>query len=166
MSSVVRKATSKDISAIANLLISNWKQSYRGLLPDIFLDKLDLDYGIQKWQSFIAKEDHHIYVAYERDVFLGFGAFYDDSEINNCLYIASLHVSEASRGKGIGTRLIAKIKDDALQNEYNQMSICIITGNDGAKNLYTKLGAQHYKFFVDDIDGTATESEKLVWQSI
>ncbi len=46
------------------------------------------------------------------------------------------------------------------------MSICIVKGNDNAKNIYERLGAVHYKDFIDDFGGTKSNSQKLIWKDL
>lgn len=166
MSIIIREAQSDDVNSIAGLLISNWQKTYKGLLPDDYLNGMDINYGKDKWLTFLNQDEHTILVAYQGNIFLGFGAFHRDDEIRDCLYLSSLHISEESRGKGIGTRLIQAIGNYAFQNKYACISICIIKGNEKAKNLYIKLGAIHYKDFTDDIDGIEVESEKLIWNNL
>ena len=43
------------------------------------------------------------------------------------------------------------------------MGVCIVKGNDHARELYTKLGAEHYQDKVDDFTGETSYSEILVW---
>ena len=147
---VIRQANKFDIELIAKLCIENWKKVYIGLLPNEFLNNLDVSDGINKWQEYLGKEKTMIFVAYDDWQFLGFSACKEDDEIENCLYLDSLHVSENSRGKGIGTKLINTVGGYAFSQGYNFMSICIIKGNSTAKNLYEKLGAKHYKYLALD----------------
>ncbi|WP_160687104.1 GNAT family N-acetyltransferase [Clostridium sp. C2-6-12] len=163
---VIRKANDSDIELIANLYIENWKKTYRGLLSNEFLNSLKVSDGIQKWQEYLKKERHMIFVAYEDEKFLGFSACKEDDEIESCLYLDSLHVSEASRGKGIGTKLINTVGHYAYSQGYKCMSICIVKGNSNAKILYEKLGATHYKDFIDYFGGTQSNSEKLIWDNL
>lgn len=163
---IIRKANDSDIESIANLYIGNWKTTYKGLLPDELLSSLKLRDGIQKWQEYLKKERHMIFVAYEDEKFFGFSACKDDDEIESCLYLDSLHVSEASRGKGIGTKLINTVGFYAYGQGYKSMSICIVKGNSNAKILYEKLGAKHYKDFIDYFGSTKSNSEKLIWDNL
>lgn len=163
---VIRKANDSDIELITNLYIGNWKKTYKGLLPNEFLNSLKVSDGIQKWQEYLGKERYMIFVAYEEKKFLGFSACKEDDEIEHCLYLDSLHVSEASRGKGIGTKLLNTVGDYAYNQGYKCMSICIVKGNSNAKDLYEKLGAKHYKDFIDYFGSTETNSEKLIWDNL
>ena len=159
----IRKASIEDIENIAELYISNWKETYKDMLSSDYLDQLNVQYGIEKWSEFLEKDEHWIYVAYDGDDFLGFGACSPDSEIEGCLYMDSLHICPESQGKGLGTKTTQRIREYALESGYTRMSVCIVRGNDGARDLYLKLGAKHYSYFTDDFDGTKSNSEKLLW---
>ena len=162
----IREANAEDMELIANLYVMNWKKTYVGLLPDNFLNGLTVNDGINKWQEYLTKEKHRIFVAYENENFLGFSACKEDEELKNCLYLDSLHVSESSRGKGVGTKLINKVGSYAYIKGYEHMSICIVKGNDNAKRIYEKMGAKHYKDFIDYFGDTESNSEKLIWNNL
>ena len=162
----IREANAEDMELIANLYVMNWKKTYVGLLPDNFLNGLTVNDGINKWQEYLTKEKHRIFVAYENENFWGFSACKEDEELKNCLYLDSLHVSESSRGKGVGTKLINTVGSYAYIKGYEHMSICIVKGNDNAKNIYERLGAVHYKDFIDDFGGTKSNSQKLIWNNL
>ena len=93
----IREATNADVASIAKLYTENWKETYKDLLPDEFLDHLNFEDSKQKWGSYLLEKGHKIFVAYEKEVFLGFSACKEDDEIQNCLYLDSLHVSKAAR---------------------------------------------------------------------
>ena len=162
----IREANAEDMELIANLYVINWKKTYVGLLPDNFLNGLTVNDGINKWQEYLTKEKHRIFVAYENENFLGFSACKEDEELKNCLYLDSLHVSESSRGKGVGTKLINTVGSYAYIKGYEHMSICIVKGNDKAKRIYEKMGAKHYKDFIDYFGDTESNSEKLIWNNL
>lgn len=159
----IREASIEDIENIAELYISNWKATYKDMLSSDYLDQLTVQYGIDKWSEFLKEDEHRIFVAYDGDDFLGFGACSPDSEIEDCLYMDSLHICPELQGKGIGTKLTKRIRDYALDNGCTRMSVCIVRGNDSARDLYLKLGAKHHSYFTDDFDGTKSNSEKLLW---
>ena len=162
----IREANAEDMELIANLYVMNWKKTYVGLLQDNFLNGLTVNDGINKWQEYLTKEKHRIFVAYENENFLGFSACKEDEELKNCLYLDSLHVSESSRGKGVGTKLINTVGSYAYIKGYEHMSICIVKGNDNAKRIYEKMGAKHYKDFIDYFGDTESNSEKLIWNNL
>lgn len=163
---LIREAQSGDIQNIARLYTANWKTTYRGLLPDEYLSRLDILYAADKWSSFLKQPDHRGFVACDGSQFCGFGACSPDHELENCMYLDSLHVSMGAQGKGIGTRLIQRIGRYAAGVGYTRMSVCIVRGNDRARNLYSRLGAVHDSYFVDDFGDARSQSEKLLWMDL
>lgn len=166
MNTIIKKAGIEDIGSIAKLYISNWKEVYKGLLPDEFLNHLNIQDRKKKWKTFMEKEKHSIFVAYQENEFLGFTSCKIDDEIENCMYLDSLQVTKQSRGKGIGSKLLSTVGHYSYLCGYKKMSICIVKGNDNARKLYEKLGAKHYKDFIDDFQGTKSQSEKLLWPDL
>ena len=160
----IRKATKKDIDNIAELYVSNWRETYRGLVSDEYLDGMTLEYAVNKWKYHVRSTGKLILAAYEEERFAGFAACSPDMEIADCLFLASLHISPEYRSRGIGSALIRECLQYAGTNGFTSMSITVINGNDRAKKLYMRLGAVHHSWF-DDIlsNGEAAPSEKLIW---
>jgi GNAT superfamily N-acetyltransferase len=49
----VRPATSADALAIATVHVRSWQAAYRGLLPQSYLDALDPDRSVGRWQTIL-----------------------------------------------------------------------------------------------------------------
>lgn len=162
---IIRFAVDTDLDAIAKLYVYNHKTTYRDLLSEEYLNSLTVEGARNRWQGYLT-ENNKIRVAYESDIFLGFAAGKEDEEIENTWYLDSLHVSEGARGRGIGTQLIRSMAGFALDSGYKSMSICVVKGNEAAKNLYLRLGAEPYKSFEDSFANTNANSEKLIWKDI
>ncbi|WP_312649685.1 GNAT family N-acetyltransferase [Aminipila sp.] len=163
----IRLANMDDCRTISKINYDNWRETYKGILSDEFLDHLDIEQMRNEYVEFLSDHKKQILVALdEKDEILGFASFEPDSKEDNCIYLASLHVDVRARGKGIGTSLLIKVGQYGLNNHYSNMSICILQGNVNAKNLYVKLGAEHYKDFEDNFHGIKTKSEKLFWKDL
>ena len=163
---LIRSAEPKDFAEIADLYVSNHKETYKGLLPDSYFDMLTPEYARKKWMEYQSVPGRKLWVAYENDGFLGFSAGAADNNLPNTWLLDSLHVTKAARGKGVGTALIHENRTYAANNGFSRMSICIVRGNESARALYEKLGAQHYSFFDDTFGNTISHSEKLIWDQL
>lgn len=163
----IRFATIDDCYMISKINYENWMKTYNGILPDEFLDHLDIEKIRKEYVDFISDKEKQILVALdEKNEILGFASFEPDLEEDNCIYLASLHVDSSARGKGIGTSLLIRVGQYGVNNHYEKMSICILKGNKNARSLYVKLGAEHYKDFEDNFHGIKTKSEKLLWNDL
>ena len=47
----LRKATQNDAEGIARVHIPSWKETYRGIVPDSYLDAMNLEERILRWQN-------------------------------------------------------------------------------------------------------------------
>lgn len=160
----IRFANENDLENISLLYVHNHKTTYRGLVSEDYLSSLTVETAKNRWKKYL-EDDNKIWVAYEADLFLGFTAGKEDEELENTWYLDSLHVSENARGRGIGTELIRTMGKYAYDNGYKSMSICVVKGNDSAKSLYLRLGAELVKEFEDNFAGTRANSEKLLWKN-
>ncbi|MBP2656058.1 MAG: family N-acetyltransferase [Firmicutes bacterium] len=157
----------KDIQAIAKIYTDNWKITYQGILSDSFLRSITYEHSREKWVSYIHTDKQGAFVAVdENDMITGFAAYRPYDDFKKILLLDSLHILQPVQGGGIGKKLIFTIGKYAYNNGYEKMSICIVKGNERAKGIYTHLGAKHYKDFIDDFEGTPSNSSVLLWNDL
>ncbi len=163
---LIRAAESDDIDRIAELYVQNHRETYSGLLPDAYFEVLSPAYAGEKWLNCLRDPGYSLWVALENDRFLGFSAGTADKELPDTWLLDSLHVAGLSRGKGVGTALIRQNASHAVESGFSRMSVCIVRGNENARLLYTKLGAEHSSLFDDSFAGAVSHSEKLIWKRL
>ncbi|MFN8420385.1 MAG: GNAT family N-acetyltransferase [Anaerolineae bacterium] len=86
-------------------------------------------------------------VAADGDSICGFGSAYveEDSERQQeYFYISDLSVSGNYRGKGIDTQLIAALEAIARERGMKRIGIGVMVANEGAYQLYRRLGFADY----------------------
>lgn len=163
----IRPIIDNNIQAIAKIYTENWKTTYQGILPDSFLKSITYEHSKEKWLSYIHTDKQGAFVAVdENDMIIGFAAYKPYDDLKKCLLLDSLHILQSVQGGGIGKQLIFTIGKYAYNNGYEKMSICIVKGNDRAERIYTYLGAKHYKDFIDDFEGTPSNSSVLLWDDL
>jgi L-amino acid N-acyltransferase YncA len=164
---IIRTIKDRDVPAIADIYNKNWKITYRNLLPDSFLDGMTLEHSTDKWLKYIHTSFHGGFVALdENNQVIGFSAYKPYLDLESCILLDSLHITASAQGKGIGKALILAIGEHAYKNEYKKMAICIVKGNDRAEGIYTHLGAKFYKDFIDNFEGTPSNSTLLLWDDL
>ncbi|MBQ3077422.1 MAG: GNAT family N-acetyltransferase [Clostridia bacterium] len=162
----IRPMTAEDAAPLGEIYVESWRGTYAGLLPAEMLASLSPAAMAEKWLAYAEEPGHTVLVAREGAQLLGFGASMPDKEREELVYLDSLHVAPAARGKGVGTALIRALAALADQAGCTGMSVSIVRGNDRTRALYTRLGAQHDRFFEDDLYGARSDSERLVWPSL
>ncbi|MGW7811140.1 GNAT family N-acetyltransferase [Staphylococcus xylosus] len=156
------RAIEDDMKSISEIYVENWKQTYGPLFPNSDIEKMTIQQGMQIWSDFFIIKHNTINIIKVNNKVAGFIAISPDKYVGNTIYVDSLHISKESRGLGLGTFLLEAVLKEA-KSKIKNVTICIIKGNNGARNLYVKLGAEHYLNFEDNLNGITTHSEKLLW---
>lgn len=152
---MIRKANINDAEDIVRVNVMGWKNTYRNIFPQTFLDSLDFEDGnsIRKCQEKINQ-----YAVYEIDnkivAIIRYGRNkknYDDSYAE----IYTLYVDNSYKKKGIGSKLV-KFAFKELRNEYDYVLISTLVDN-SANEFYKKIGGK----FVGNCD-FLLDNEKFV----
>ncbi|MBQ1383060.1 MAG: GNAT family N-acetyltransferase [Solobacterium sp.] len=162
---VIREYRESDRREIGEIYVANWQKTYRGLLADALLDRMDPAEAAEKWHAYTLVDGQGIFVAEEEGTVSGFAAYCPDERDGHALYLESLHIREDRQGQGIGKALIRTVGRYAADN-YRRMTIHIVRGNDRAGRLYQKLGAVHVRYFTDRFGDTPSDSEELAWEDL
>jgi GNAT superfamily N-acetyltransferase len=141
----IRRATVDDAAAIARVRIDCWRITYRGLIPNAYLDAMQLDDSTALWQRVLSagKNTTSVFVADNDGDVIGFAAAnmlqeprYDvDAELS-----AAYVRPEFQRG-GVGRRLVAAVADAQREHGARGLIVWVIAGNKGARAFYEQLGA-------------------------
>lgn len=162
----IRLLESNDIKDMAILYTDSWKRTYFGILSNEYLNSLNYEKNKKKWFDYIKNDKNGIFGYFIEERLVGFCAFTPELDIENCIYLDSLHITKEYQGQGIGTALIKNLAKYIEEKGYKKISICILNGNELAKKLYTKLGAVHYEYFDNIIENVVAPSEKLIWNNL
>ncbi len=86
------------------------------------------------WWAFVAEENGNI---------IGFALYYIRFSTwkGQRLYLEDFVVTEAARGKGIGTLLFDRIVEEAKEKNFNGISLQVLDWNEPAINFYKKYNA-------------------------
>ncbi|WP_420888619.1 GNAT family N-acetyltransferase [Chromobacterium amazonense] len=101
----LRPAQSDDIPLIAALHAQSWRASYRGILPDAYLDERAEDDRLAVWRArFASEKPLWVRIACWEDEPVGFVCLLPDEAPELGIYLDNLHVRGDQQGRGIGRR--------------------------------------------------------------
>ena len=139
---VIRKMEYKDIESVANIKVSSWRLSYKGIIDDEYLDNMDINLYIEK-----RKEDYNKSLYYVADLdgkVVGF-CRYDDrlrqfNKQNIGGEIYALYVEPTMKRMGIGKALVNKVEEEFREKGIKTYIIWCLKDNEPSKAFYKKMG--------------------------
>jgi GNAT superfamily N-acetyltransferase len=135
-------------NAIARLHAENWKMSYRGILPDAYLDKEVDGERLAYWQEALAKDRYSM-------VDKG----YDQT-------IEHLHVSACARGTGLGRALMADAAHQTMAHGGNSLCLWVFEDNAKAIGFYEALGGVTDAHGTDKFAGGDAPDRRIGWRDL
>ncbi|UJL47350.1 GNAT family N-acetyltransferase [Virgibacillus sp. NKC19-16] len=139
----IRKATKSDAQHIAKVHVDSWRTTYKGILPDEFLQKLSYDQRTKLWESNVTEQN--VYVAEnEEGEIVGFSTGGKKKTGNYDAFLGELYaiyIMEEFQGKGIGKMLTQPVIEDLKQFGINSMIVLALEDNP-SKYFYESLGAR------------------------
>ena len=131
----IRKTTLDDVFDIIEVVQSSYKFSYRGYLPDDYLDNLCITEDIlQKWQGYLQK--YECYVAEKQKRIVAFMML--DTPSTEVFEINILYVKPEYQKMGIGSQLVDYACDIKKASGYKKCSVWTMK-NGPAISFYRSL---------------------------
>lgn len=122
MNFIVRDATLDDSAEIARVQVDMWRTTYRGIVPQSFLDEMDYDVRAESWRNQLATASSRICVAEVDGRICGFvsgGPLREPlSDFDGEIYAIYLAVDAQRRGWGRAMmyQLAGKLLHDGLKS--------------------------------------------------
>ena len=151
MPTVMRKAASHDARQIARVHVVAWQTAYKGIVPQPFLDSLDVDARAKDWNTWLQDTEAHVYVAEIDDQVCGFisgGKLREpilDStgkpirEYDAELY--AIYLLPSAKGQGLGKLLTRQLAEALDAQGFRRMAVWVLAENPSLF-FYEHLGAQ------------------------
>lgn len=139
----LREAAAEDVETIARVHAESWRATYRGLLPDAYLD-----YDAEKERA--AYWAAHIRVPPEAGRLLlvaecnGVAAGFVCAELKpgspDGALLDNLHVAKPYQGFGIGKRMMDAVEQWARELGETRLHLFVLEGNHRAMTFYERQG--------------------------
>ena len=137
------QATSGDAPAIARVQVRTWQHTYRGILPDPFLDSLDVERSAESWRAVISDRRRITHVVDAPGV-VGFctagPARGDPTGFRG--EVEAIYVDPADQGQGHGTALVRATMGWLAARRLTPVLVWALEANTNAHGFYRSLGAQ------------------------
>ena len=161
---IIRKPRPEDAEAIARVHVQTWQQTYRGVMPDDFLDGLSVEKRAENHREYMSKTGY--FLAEDGDGILGFichgpnraGADVKDGEIY------ALNLIDRAKRRGAGTALMQAAARELVEQGAARISLWVVRENEAARAFYEAMGgtcAGEEK--ISNIGGRDVREVSYVW---
>ncbi|GGA64191.1 GNAT family N-acetyltransferase [Ornithinibacillus halotolerans] len=139
----VRVATIQDAKGIARVHVDSWRTTYKGIVPNSFLENMSYADREERWKEMIPH--HQVFVAEnEAGEIVGFSSgglerFGKYPDYQGEVY--AIYILEQYQGLGLGTKLLEPIVQYLKENGINRMLVLVLAEN-SATYFYESLGAK------------------------
>ena len=142
----LRRATARDAPAIARVRVESWRTTYRGIIPDAYLDGMQVDASTAIWERVLTAGPNttSVFVAEHADEIVGFasGAMLKEPKYGIDTELVAIYLRREFQHVGLGRRLVGTVVD--AQSSYGATGLLtwVIAGNKAARAFYERLGGE------------------------
>jgi GNAT superfamily N-acetyltransferase len=167
----IRSATLADGQSIASLHMASWRNTYRGILPDTYLDGPIAEERASFWQARLASpgaDRRHVLVLEGEGELVGFVCVLLDQEPQWGACLDNLHVLPRLKGHGLGKQLFSSAAQWVVSKEPGwPMHLWVFEANYGARRFYEALGGEVVeRCFKETPAGVRIASLRYVWRDL
>jgi len=143
----IRPAGAADARAIAQVRVDSWRTTYRGLIPDAYLDGMEVDASVALWDRVLAAEAANavvVFVATRDGEVIGFAAgnMLKEPKHGADAELTAVYLRRDVQRARLGHRLVRAVVDALRARGASAMIVWTIAGNKGARAFYEQLGAE------------------------
>lgn len=140
----IRPARPDDAARIGEIHVRAWQGAYRGMMPDAYLDGLDVAERGAMWQRAMASTipGSHLDVVVDDSGavagFAGSGPDRDGAPATGELY--AINLDPPSWGHGLGGALVRHVVERLGTDGFAEAVLWVVSGNERARAVYERLG--------------------------
>lgn len=141
MSATIRAATIHDAPHIAQVHIDSWKTTYRGIVPQEYLDSLNYAARTESWKKQLAGSEAYFLIAEEAGTLCGFacGGKLRDPIDSYDAEIYAIYLQAEYQKRGIGQSLLSHLAKLLQQDGFSAVAVWALEQNPACR-FYERLG--------------------------
>jgi GNAT superfamily N-acetyltransferase len=162
-----RLATSRDAESVASLHARSWRENYRGVYQDAFLDGDLPGERLLVWRERLERpaDNQLVQLAVDGVDLVGFICAYAAHDPKWGSFIDNLHVAKAAKGTGVGRSLMRRAGAWAAHSHPGLgVYLWVLEANSPARRFYERLGAENAEVTTMETHGGAlVRSCRYTW---
>ena len=165
----IRPAVLDDAEGIAQAHTASWRTSYRGILPDDVLARINVDQRAHSWRQVVADPAILTLVAYDTsrgDIVGVCDAGPNRSRMPQAGEIYRLYFEHHARRHGLGRDMFEHVIDWLRSQRMRSLVIWVLEGNHHARRFYEAMGGQLDARVASRVQGFPVVEQAYVWNSL
>ena len=165
----IREAKLDDADGIARAHAASWRDSYRGILPDTLLDRIDVGQRIATRRRILRDRSILQLVAFDRthgDIvgFCDAGASRRDPSFGGEVY--AIYLVPHAKRYGLGREMFDHVRDWLAAREERSLIVWVLEDNHHARRFYEALGGRATTRLASSVGGFPVTEIAYVWPTL
>ena len=166
---VIRAARADDARGIAEVHVAAWRATYRGIVPESYLDGLSVDEREARWRTLdMPYRPGFAFVAVDgagigRVVGFASGGPRRDGPDDYEGELYAIYLLREAQGRGVGRRLVAAVARELAARGLRSMLLWVFRDNQPARGFYETLGGTLLTSQQFEIDGQTMTEVSYGW---
>jgi GNAT superfamily N-acetyltransferase len=141
VSDPIRLARADDARAVAHVHVTTWQDAYRGLLPDEYLDSLDVTERANAYRraGLLTDPERPVFVYEKEGRIDGFGWVGPSADEPGSGELYAIYVTASNWGTGVGRDLM-DAAERWLAERFTAATLWVLVENVRARRFYEKRG--------------------------
>ncbi|MGH7861279.1 MAG: GNAT family N-acetyltransferase [Candidatus Dormibacteraceae bacterium] len=163
---LIRAARTEDAAVLARVHVATWRSSYGGLIPQTYLDRLDVADLESRWRSRLSLggETELAVVEVDGEV-VGYASGGPERERDPSYEgeLYGLYLLPAWQRQGIGRALVARVAGRLMGAGMRSMLVWVLAANAPARGFYEHLGGAFLREHGLDLDEFTVREVAYGW---
>ena len=142
----LRRAIAGDAPAIARVRVDAWRTTYRGMVPEAYLDGMQVDASTAMWDRVLTAGPNttSVFVADHAGDIVGFasGAMLGEPKYGIDAELVAIYLRREFQHVGLGRRLVGAVVDAQRTHGATGLLTWVIAANKVARAFYERLGGE------------------------
>lgn len=143
---LLRPMTADDCDGVAGIRVRGWRHAYRGLVPQPYLDGLDIAADAERHRTRLRHGDGTVVnLVAEADGgelagWAAFGPYRDGDALTGDAELYALYLPPERIGRGVGRALLTEAVRRCADAGHERMYLWVLKGNTRARRFYERAG--------------------------
>lgn len=131
-----------DSAGLARVHVQSWRETYPGLLPADYLDRMSVPLYARRWRHQLtrARPGELVLVAEGPHGLIGYGAGAFDDAAGPRAEVFTLYLLRSAQGFGLGRRLMETAARAFAGQGAQSLTLWVLAGNARARRFYHHMG--------------------------